>query len=266
MALKESKEYYTASQVKNILGITDGMLYNYVDNGALERVIPPGKKQGVYRRNEVDRLKIELQTFIVQKRKKHTKIMRVTSREEMIECMEISQALFGVGRDEIDDRMKILEKNPDTYYLLRDEDQIIGYFSIMPLKVGNLNDVLKQTLPVKIDFNKIESFDQGKVLDLYLTAIGVKPGFSNNEKHIYGSRLLAELIELILELGKKGIVIENIAARSNMPDGIRLIKHMGFTEIPPLTPERRTFIIRVKESGIPYVLQYKRFLEESQAN
>ncbi len=68
MALKESKDYYTAAQVKELLGITDGMLYTYVDNGALDRIIPPGKKQGVYRRSQVDQLARDLKVFIVTKR------------------------------------------------------------------------------------------------------------------------------------------------------------------------------------------------------
>jgi hypothetical protein len=42
-----------------------------------------------------------------------------------------------------------------------------------------------------------------------------------------------------------------------MPDGIRLMKGIGFAEIEPLTPERRTFVIHMKESGIPFVMKYK---------
>jgi len=71
-------------------------------------------------------------------------------------------------------------------------------------------------------------------------------------------------METIIDMGKKGISIDTIAARSNMPDGIRLMKHAGFTEIGPLTPERRTFIINVQESGIPFIQQYKRVLLEVQ--
>ena len=51
-----------------------------------------------------------------------------------------------------------------------------------------------------------------------------------------------------------------------MPDGIRIMKGIGFTEIEPLTPERRTFIINIKESGIPFVLKYKQALKEYQEN
>jgi hypothetical protein len=35
-----------------------------------------------------------------------------------------------------------------------------------------------------------------------------------------------------------------------MPDGIRLMKHVSFTEISRATPERRTFIINVKECSL----------------
>ncbi len=264
MAIKEGKEYYTAAQTKQILGITDGMLYNYIDNGALERIIPPGKKQGVYKRGEVDQLARELQSFIIHRKTKPTKFMRVTTRQEMVECQEISQALFGVGRTTVDERMKLLEKNPITYHLLKNEDQIIGYAAMMPLKPGRLEKVLKQTIPVSIEAEDIEEPREGSSIDLYLHAIGIRPGFSTVEKHTYGSRLVAELITQIVELGKQGITIGTIAARSNMPDGIRLMKHAGFTEIEPLTPERRTFVIEVKESGIPFAKQYKDALRQWQ--
>src|SRR5258708_26649729 len=62
-----SKEFYTAAQTKELLGITDGMLYNYVDNGALERIFPPGKKQGVYRCSQGDQLARELKGLIATK-------------------------------------------------------------------------------------------------------------------------------------------------------------------------------------------------------
>ncbi len=190
--------------------------------------------------------------------------VRVTNREEMTECMEISQSLFGVGRETVDERMKILEKNPDSYHMLKYADEIIGYVAVMPLQVGQLKKVLRQTIPVKIDVEDIESLEGGKTIDLYLHAIGVKPGFTTSEKHLFGARLIAGLMDMVIGWGNLGISITTIAARSNMPDGIRLMKHAGFTEVEPLTPERRTFVINVKESGLPFILQYKKALKEAQ--
>src|SRR5439155_16676405 len=117
--------------------------------------------------------------------------------------------------------------------------------------------LIKQTIPVKILPEDIEPFESGKPIDIYLNVIGIKPGFNKEDKRFYGSRLVSGLIRFIESLGERGIPINTIAARSNMPDGIRLMKNIGFTEIEPLTHERRTFVINVKESGIPFVLKYK---------
>ena len=41
--MKVSNLYYTASEVKEKLDITQGMLYNYVRNGMLKPVVPQAK-------------------------------------------------------------------------------------------------------------------------------------------------------------------------------------------------------------------------------
>jgi len=262
---------YSSAEARKKLGISPSTLTNLVNKGIIEKVIPVGYERGFYTKESVDQYYEQKNLF----KRKHfkeeeepeqrsgVKMFKVSTLEEMKECQDLSQEIFGVGAGTEKERIKIVERNPDTYYLLRKGEQPIGYLSIMPLKKGNLENVLGQTLPVRIDPDQIESFKKGKRLDLYLTAIGIKPGFSVEEKHEYGSRLVRQFIRIILDLGIKGVEIETIAARSNMPDGIRLMKHAGFTEVPPLTPERRTFVIKVKESGIPFVLQYKKNLDNS---
>lgn len=264
MAIKESDRYYTLAQVKKILGATDDMIYNYVENKVLERIIPPGKKQGVYQRKEVDQLHRELQSFMMQRRKKNAQFKRVENEQEMQECMEVSKVLFGQERGDIAKHMKILNRNPDTYYLVKDDEQVVGYTAIWPVKPEKLTDLLKQTIPVKIASDEIEAFSEGNDISIYVNVIGIKPNFTKEEKRFYGSRLIAGLIDVIVGLGEKGINVRYIGARSNMPDGIRLMKNIGFAEIEKLTPERRTFMINIKESGTPFVMQYKDKLQKWQ--
>jgi hypothetical protein len=262
MALKEVENYYTVAQARKVLGVNNDTLYSYVENGALKRIIPPGKKQGLYRRNEVDQLARELRAFIAQRTTMPTQCTRVTTREEMSECMEISQALLGVGIGVLDECTQLLE-TPYVCYALKANDQIIGFTGLMPLKPGKLDGILARTLPLKVPSEDMETFEAGsKVIDIYIDVMAVKPGFTLGEKHTYGSRLIAKLVDIIVEYGKNGITINTIGARSNMPDGIRLMRHIGFAEIERATPERRTFIINVKESGMPFVEQYKQALAE----
>lgn len=271
--VSDKQQSYTSAQVREKLGISSSTLKNLVDRGLIERVIMPGYKQGHYTKDSVDQYyeqkKLFTTKYLSEEEIDHStdneeptvEMTEVRTREEMEQCMEISQALFGVGMDVIDERMRIVEKNSSTYFMLKKDDEAIGYFSLMPLRIGKLDDLLKQTLPVRTNIEDIEEFKPGVQVDLYLTAIGVKPGF---DKLKYGSRLLGRMMDLILDLGRQGIEIITIAARSNMPDGVRLMKHAGFTEIEPATPERRTFIINVKESGIPFMRRYKRALAEWQ--
>jgi hypothetical protein len=261
--MKTSHLYYTATEVKQVLGITHGMLYQYVRNGNLHPVIPPGKKQGVYSRKEVDKLALELQAFFMYREKLSTSFVRVVSREEMGKCLDISQELFGVGREILDECMGMIERNPYICYALKASDEVtIGYTGITPLKPGKLDGVLAQTLPVRVLPEDMEVFEAGKHLDIYIGVMAIRPGFTSAEKHTYGSRLIAGLAGTIIDLGRQGVIIDTIAARSSTADGIKLMRHIGFTEIERATPERRTFIINVKPSGIPFMEQYKHALAE----
>ena len=200
----------------------------------------------------------------MQKSNKKAEFVKVTNKEELAQCLSVSKLLFGSERGDIKKHLGVLKKNPETYYMLKENEEAIGYTAMWPINPVKLADLLSQTISVKITPDDIETFEKGKTLDIYINVIGIKPGFTKEEKRIYGSRLIAGLIDVIINLGKRGIIIHTIAARSNMPDGIRIMKGIGFTEIEPATPERRTFVIRVQESGIPFVMQYKQALKENE--
>ncbi len=267
MPLKpEYKDYYTAAQAKQVMNITDGMLYNFIRNGDIEPVKLPGRKHSVYKHDQIDKLARELKEFRPRKTTKATQFIRAT-KKDLETIMEISDALFGAGRSvtPLEKRIAWLEKNPDTYHVLKQEDQIIGYVSILPLKANSPKTklLLGGTTAVDITPNDIIEFKEGVHTDIYVMSIGIKPTDNANEKHIYGSSLIRGLRNLLVKLGKKGVIIETIAARSDTPDGIRVLRHTGFTEIEPLLPQKRAFIIHVQESGVPLVMEYKRALRET---
>lgn len=253
----QGEPYYTAQKAQEVLDMTYSGLKYQVSIGNVKAEVPKGRRQSYYRAADVEQIARDLKAFSLHRKNKPTQFVTVKTEEEMRGCLEISKALFGAERGDIAKHMRIIGKNPETYYMIKDEDQIIGYTALWPVKPGKLHDLLGQTIPVKISPQDIETFEGGKSLDIYINVIGIKPGFTKEEKRSYGSRLISGLLEVIIRLGERGITIGNIAARSNMPDGIRLMKSIGFTEVEPLTPERRTFVINVKESGIPFAKRYK---------
>jgi hypothetical protein len=260
----DGEPYYSAQKAEEVLGMTYSALRNQVIAGNISAKTPRGRRQLHYRAKDVDQLAREINIYTVQRQHKPSEFKRVETRKEMEKCQEISQAIFNMGPETVDDRMQIIAKNPNTYFMLTNEGQIVGYAAIIPLKLGKLNKVLGETIPVDIPIEYISDFKQEKEIDLYFRVIAIRPGLTIGEKRLYASRLIAELINVIIDFGRKGIKIKTAAARSNTPDGIRLLRGIGFTEIKPLTPDRRTFIINIKESGIPFILQYKEALQEAE--
>lgn len=264
VVLIDGEQYYSAQKAEEKLDMTYSGLRYQVIAGNIKAEIPKGRKQAYYRAKDVEQLSRELKIYTIQRREKPTKFTRVTTREEMAECQEIYESLFGTGAETLDYRMATIAKNPDTYFIVKDENQIVGFTAIIPLKPGKLEHVLK-TIPTLIAIEDIADFGKNKEIDLYFRIIGVKRGFSKAEKRFYGSRLIAGLIGVIVELGKRGVTINTIAARSSMPEGIRLMKGIGFTEIETPAPERkyRTFVIDTEQSGIPFIVEYKEALHNA---
>ena len=148
--LINGEAYYTAQKAEEVLSMTYSGLKYQVMTGNIKSEIPKGRRQSYYRAKDVEQVAKDFKAFSLHRKTKPTQFVRVKTKEELKECLEISQALFGVGRDIADDRMKVLEKNSETYYILKDEEQIIGFTVILPLKPQKLNNILAQTRPVKV--------------------------------------------------------------------------------------------------------------------
>lgn len=257
---KPPKDYLTAAQVKKLLGITDGMLYNFVENKALERVIPPGRKQGVYRRSQVEQLARDLKVFL-STRNEETTTFSKASREEIPLLIEIGTTTYpGIqqGIASLETRLSWLDKNPDIYYVVRKDDETVGYTAIIPMKPEKIRKILANEEFMKdVKPEEIEEFKPGSPLHVYLATMRTKLGISKNEKRAYGVRLIGGLITTLIKMIDNGINIDTLYARSETVDGIRLLKHLGFTEISQ-TKDYKNFALKLNNGGMQTLEKYKR--------
>jgi hypothetical protein len=81
------------------------------------------------------------------------------------------------------------------------------------------------------------------------------------QKRSWGEKLLLGARRIIVELGQQGIVIRTIKAHSSTPDGINLMRHIGFTEVVSSIPGMHDFVIDVEQSGLPFMMDYKEALK-----
>jgi hypothetical protein len=262
---KPNESYYTAAQAKAKLGVNDSTLYAYVERGELQRIVPRGKKHGLYLRSEVDQLARDIDAFFVS-RKKTSSVFAKATKEDIPACVDISYAIFtngGYVHFEIasaETRASWMDTNPDIFYVVKEEGQVMGYVSIIPMSREVIEKVLRDEVHMKdITPHDILPFVSGTPTDLYLMTMVVRPALSPSEKRAYGARLISGLTTVLIELGRKGIVFRDIYARTNTPDGIRLLKKIGFSRIPSVT-NMQNYVIHIQESGIPSAMQYKEAL------
>lgn len=256
------KDYYTAKEVKAKLGITDGQLYNYVRYGHLERIMPPGRKQGVYKKEEVDKFSVEMQAFLGSRKAARNVTFTPVTKNDVKDTVKLTEEIFKTHLDS-DIRLSWVLRNPDVSYQLCVNGSVIGVVTILPLKLEKIEQILREEVESEATKpEEIEMYKPGNHYHLYVMGLGVSPALSKPEKRLYGSKLILGIYEALINLGKRGIEIETITARSHTFDGIRIMRHIGFRQIPSITKDLN-FRLEPLTSDVSIAQQYREALEAS---
>jgi ribosomal protein S18 acetylase RimI-like enzyme len=268
--IQPPRGYITATEVKNKLNISDAMIRYYVQKEKIKYLVPPGRKQGFYRERDVDNLANELNAFLHMDEEEKANL--VTANEnDLMEMAKIANAVFslGVDADKItvpEWRYMLLKKNKEAQYVLKQEDRVIGFATILPfqLKTDKIEKLFRSETvsQAQITEDDIETFEPGKRMRLYIGAIAVDPNLEKNKRKKHGATLVRELIEKIVELGERGVIVEDVAAIGASQSGIHILLSFGLHEIPARVPGNRAFIMNIEESGAPVSMQYKIALKE----
>ncbi len=257
----KGEPYYAAQKAQEELGMTYSALRNQVSIGTIRSEVPPGKRQAYYRGRDVERVANELR-MLMGSSSYITSKFRPMATSDLLECTKISDMIFG-GHIDIELQRSWLAKNAEIGYVVESEGKVVGYLIIAPLEPGKIERLLtEEESSIVMDASEIKPFISGEPLHLYGIAIGVLPGLTLAEKRAYGARLVGGLIDVIVDLGRRGVIIDTIVARSTKPDGIRLLRNLGFTQIPSTT-EKKNFVLKVETSGSKPAMLYKQALQQS---
>ncbi len=254
--------YYTAGETKEILGVDNNTLYKYVRNGVLDKIVIPGSKQGVYQKSQVKQLAQELEVFISTRSKNKT-VFRKATKQDIAKCMEIAIGPNPNAQQDISSlvksRIQWLDKNPDIYYVLEQDGDIVGYTNIMPLAPEKIQERLNSDgTTINVTPEEIGEFKPGKPLHIYIVAMNTTPNITKTEKRLYGVKLIGGLINTIAEMVENGVSIDTLYTKSDTVDGIRILKHMGFTEVSSLSTKFRSYTLRMNEEGKQLLEKYRR--------
>ena len=252
------------------------MVRNYVKKGQIHYLQIEGREHGFYLKKDVDELANRLNAFLnIEEDEKDEEATNFTVAmiEDLPGIAEIGNAIFSPNSNSNGTvivpnwRYILFEKNPEAQYALKQGNKVVGFATTLPLKPNSDKlEILLRSETVSqanITADDIEIFVLGKHIHLYIGAVAIKPGINIHKKRYYGAKLVSGLIKAIINLGRRGVIIEDISATGQTRSGIQLLRAFGLHEIPARVEGNRAFTMNTEESGSPLSMQYKQVLKES---
>lgn len=244
-------DLYSRSEALQRLKISAELFQTYVRNGAVEAKVPEGRKQTFYTKVSVNKLAKSLSA------NREAVTFAKIRVKDMDSIADIVEELFD-HRPNVERWKEYILRNPDIGYLVRTPDKIVGCGFVFPLSQESIQAHIDgPAIPPPISPDEILAYDPAIPVHLYVRSVGITKQATKTEKRFWGKRLLSGLISGFVELGQHGIEVKTIQSRSNTRDGIRILRHAGFTEVASVTSDHK-FIIDVETSGLPVIQAYKR--------
>lgn len=244
-----------AIQVFIHAGMSESTFRRRVKTGDIHPLSTGNRKKGaLYPKREV---------FIAAKldvpEKRDVQFVKVAP-ETMPEMVPVLESVFE-GSPNVERWQSWMVANPDIAYMLKIDDRAVGVGLIVPLSQEKITSILVRQVTPPTDPSEILPYVPGMPVNLYVRSVGIIASATHAEKRRWAAILVRGFLKVIAELGARGIIIDRIYSRSETVDGIRILRHMGFTEIAGVT-NHHDFMIDVPTSGLKIIKEYTACLDK----
>lgn len=265
--MKLSDRYYTGREVQRLLGITEPSLRNLVNQKKLRKVIPPGRKTGAYLKTDVDTFIAKWEAFLLAKEPPKT-IFRLARSEDIGAEVDLDTRAIGPGGVTAEVKRSWLAVNDESDYHIYYNNKIVAYLWLVPIKDETLIPYLEGKIHWRdIKPEDIVKFEPEKPVSLYAIGIASEPDL-NEETRMHNSFVLLRGVgEELKKLGRRGIIIPKVYARSQTKDGIAMCVHLKMQEYEPMprTGKLIRYVLDVEKSDSFFAKMYKEGLAEWKA-
>lgn len=265
---EEMEGLYTSTQARTKLGgMAPSSFKALVDKGQIRKIVPPGKVQGMYMKEDVDKLAEAMQKFIevytLTEKEEKPKLARVQNENELLATVKIDQQYFGDQIHAPEKRLYWSQICPNGDYVLKHHGVIVGYFSMQGIKPEAVDRLfLTRKGNPKTQPEDMMPMKAGEPIQTYVSMIAVKADEMQSRSKTYGYFLLMNLEQVFIDLAKEGVDIRTIWAKSGTVPGIKLCRDFGFTELGYINNEQIGFKLDIETSNLPMVQRYREALRE----
>lgn len=263
--MKLSEKYYTGREVQRKLGITEPALRNLVNQRKIKKIIPPGRTYGVYLKTEIDRFAEKWEAFLMAEEPPKT-IFRIARSEDMTAEQDLDHRSVGTIGMPAEVKRAWLAVNGESDYHVYHDNKLVAFLFLVPIRHEIIDAFMQGTIHWRdIDPQKdIETYAPGKPLDVFVQGIGSEPDVDETTRMHYMLVLLRGAAEELKKLGRRGVVIKKLYARSQSPTGIAMAIHTGMQEYKPMprTGKLVRFELDIETSHAYLAQAYKEGFEE----
>lgn len=261
MRSKLSDKYYTFEEARAKLGMTKPRFQYWVKSGKIEKVTPPKSKQGVYRKEDIDKLEKEIQAFLIADEASGLQFVKATD-EDTREELELSEFIFGKALHDIPTHQEWLKKNPDIDFILKDDDRIVGYINIYPMKQRAIEQFMSGKMRGwELSIDDLLPYTPNSQVECIIMDVATTPEAPKQQRVQFGARLISGLINFIFDLAKQNVTITKFHAIGSTPTGIAILKNANFQEIWH-KDKRTAFELDTMKSTSPLAQSYRQVLEK----
>ena len=239
--------------------------HHYVEIGRIKRKVPPGRQEGYYEKNYIDKMAEATELAAIQYAEDPA-VFTIAAEEDIPGIYDVLISLWGPANATTNEtRLSWHRVNPEIDYVVKQEGIIVGFVNLKPLKPETMEKYVAGTIQVKdIRADEILPFTPGIPLECE-AGIAVRAGVQYPKK--YAMRLIAGMIKVAYRLAERGVIIRRIYTRSSTPDGIQLARGLGFEDITQeATSSTRLLVLDFETSRSPFVQQYNHILKQGTAS
>ena len=262
--------YYTASEARKLLGLTEHSFQYWVKVGKINKTILPPKRQGSYLKSEIDRKKVLLERSLFFADIKDIEFKRAEEKDMYAEC-RLSSLVFGksaLSPEAISVAQRLPRISPESTWHLYSRDMLAASINFVPLTERAVEEFKLGKRGWLFDADDIVPFVSGTPLNCIIIDFIATPTVPPETRHEYAMRLLSNFLDQLEIWGKRGVDIKRVYANGGTEIGKRLLEkaggsviHIAKSEINP-KHIRTIYEIDIESSSKVFLRPYKRALNE----
>jgi hypothetical protein len=257
--MSEEQEFYSASEARKILGLTEATFFNRVKAGQILKVVQPGKRQGVYPKTYINALAQAMQLLFEE----HEKLVFSRSLlREQEEEMQIGIKCFGPEYiTPLPERIAFQLKSEYTFWSLKVDSRVVGYVSMFRFPPAFLDDILTgRRIEREITVREVVPFTRGEAFNVYIDVMAVDPQLPHHLRNLYAGIMVSRFADALLNLRANGYVIETLYTVTATREGDNLVRKLGFLPMQGKSqaPGRKAYMFALDEQGIKQLQEFSR--------